>query len=163
MQQIYVLFATSTQRCNVLLDRVEGLTVKSLCNTLCEIRVKSVKAIRYQAPRLRSALLELSEDRGILKKEKIVVQTPRIGVMQKIIWSGWQLWFYTWYGHLAWHFIWRKYSDQEVAIIIHVHWVYLTTHRRYKELVSHIYLIPIEMKCLLLVQSLPKILHLKWV
>lgn len=85
MQKIYVLFATSTQRCNVLLDRVEGLTVKSLCNTLCEIRVKSVKAIRYQAPRLRSALLELSEDSGILKKEKIVVQTPRIGVMQKII------------------------------------------------------------------------------
>ena len=62
VQRIYVLFAGSTKRWKVLLDHVEGLTGKSLSNTRWESRIKSVKAIRYQAPQLRSALLELSED-----------------------------------------------------------------------------------------------------
>jgi hypothetical protein len=62
VQRIYVLFSGSTKRWKVLLDHVEGLTVKSLSNTHWESRIKSVKAIRFQAPQLRSALLELSED-----------------------------------------------------------------------------------------------------
>ena len=50
VQRIYVLFAGSTKRWKVLLDHVEGLTVKSLSNTRWESRIKSVKPIRYQAP-----------------------------------------------------------------------------------------------------------------
>jgi hypothetical protein len=46
----------------VLLDHVEDLTVKSLSNTRWESRIKRAKAIRFQAPQLRSALLEISED-----------------------------------------------------------------------------------------------------
>uniref|UniRef100_A0A8I6XVA6 DUF4371 domain-containing protein n=1 Tax=Hordeum vulgare subsp. vulgare TaxID=112509 RepID=A0A8I6XVA6_HORVV len=70
VQRIYVLFAGSTKRWKVLLDHVEGLTVKSLSNTRWESRIKSVKAIRYQAPQLRSALLELCEDGDTEPKDR---------------------------------------------------------------------------------------------
>ncbi|KAI3702674.1 hypothetical protein L6452_28423 [Arctium lappa] len=59
VQRIYTLFSSSTKRWKVLVDNVSNLTVKSLCNTRWESRVKSVKAIRFQAPQIRSALLEL--------------------------------------------------------------------------------------------------------
>ena len=75
VQRIYVLFASSTKRWSVLLEHVKNLTVKSLSSTRWESRIKSIKAIRYQAPELRSALLSLSEDTTL---------KPRIGVMQKI-------------------------------------------------------------------------------
>ena len=57
VQRIYSLFANSTKRCKVLLDNVPDLTVKSLCNTRWESRIKSVKAIKFQAPQIMLALL----------------------------------------------------------------------------------------------------------
>jgi hypothetical protein len=70
VQRIYVLFAGSTKRWKFLLDHVEGLTVKSLCNTRWESRIKSVAAIRYQAPQLRAALLALSKDKDVEAKDR---------------------------------------------------------------------------------------------
>ncbi|XP_010436243.1 PREDICTED: zinc finger MYM-type protein 1-like [Camelina sativa] len=61
LQQIYTLFSSSTKRWKILIDNVPNFTVKSLCNTRWESRIKSVKAIRFQAPQVRSALLELYE------------------------------------------------------------------------------------------------------
>uniref|UniRef100_A0A453MHD6 DUF4371 domain-containing protein n=1 Tax=Aegilops tauschii subsp. strangulata TaxID=200361 RepID=A0A453MHD6_AEGTS len=61
VQRIYILFAGSTKRWNVLLKHVPSLTVKSLSNTRWESRIKSVTAIRYQAIELRSALSELRD------------------------------------------------------------------------------------------------------
>jgi hypothetical protein len=61
VQRIYVLFSSSTKRWKVYLDHIPSLTVKSLCNTRWESRIKSVKAIRYQAPQLRLALSQLRE------------------------------------------------------------------------------------------------------
>ena len=70
VQRIYVLFSGSTKRWNVLLEHVLDLTVKSLSNTRWESRIKSVRAIRYQALQLRSALLWLSEDGDTEPKDR---------------------------------------------------------------------------------------------
>ncbi|XP_062232383.1 uncharacterized protein LOC133929596 [Phragmites australis] len=70
VQWIYVLFSGSTKRWKVLLEHIPSLTVKSLCNTRWESRIKSVKPIRYQAPELRSALLSLREADDTDPKDK---------------------------------------------------------------------------------------------
>jgi hypothetical protein len=62
VQRIYVLFSGATKRWNVLLEHVPDLIVKSLSNTRWESHIKSVRAIRYQAPQLWSSLLWLSKD-----------------------------------------------------------------------------------------------------
>ena len=70
VQRIYVLFAGSTKRWNVLLKHVPSLTVKSLSNTRWESRIKSITAIRYQATELRSALSELRHASDTEPKDK---------------------------------------------------------------------------------------------
>ena len=59
MQRIYLLFANSTKRWKILLDNAPDLTMKSFCKTRWESRIRSVKAIRVQAPQIRLALLQL--------------------------------------------------------------------------------------------------------
>ena len=56
MKYIYSLFANYTKIWKFLLHNVPELIVKSLCNTRWESRIKSVKAIRFQAPQTRLAL-----------------------------------------------------------------------------------------------------------
>lgn len=70
VQRIYVLFSSSTKRWDVLINHVESLTVKSWSNTRWESRIKSVKAIRFQAPKIRSALLQLSKDKDVEAKDR---------------------------------------------------------------------------------------------
>ncbi|XP_057469600.1 uncharacterized protein LOC130758655 [Actinidia eriantha] len=50
------------QRYDILTSNVEHLTVKPLSQTRWEARVESVKAIRYQAPQIRDALLQLANN-----------------------------------------------------------------------------------------------------
>nr|KAJ0219733.1 hypothetical protein LSAT_V11C200070050 [Lactuca sativa] len=64
IQRIYSIFASSTQRWKILQDNISNLTLKSLSQTRWESRVESVKAIRFQAPQLRKALLQLSKSCG---------------------------------------------------------------------------------------------------
>ncbi|KAK2377433.1 hypothetical protein QL285_078107 [Trifolium repens] len=61
IQRLYSLFSGSIERWKILLDNVLGLTMKYLSNTRWESRIKSVKAIRFQCPQIRLALLELYE------------------------------------------------------------------------------------------------------
>ena len=68
VQSIYTLFSGSPKRWKILTDNVPGLTVKSLSNTCWKSRIKSVKAIRFQAPQIRITLLKMhgsKDDLGI--------------------------------------------------------------------------------------------------
>ncbi|XP_019083998.1 PREDICTED: uncharacterized protein LOC104792657 isoform X2 [Camelina sativa] len=57
VQRIYTIFSSSTKRWNVFLKHISCFTVKNLSNTKWESRIKSIKAIRYQAPQLSSTKL----------------------------------------------------------------------------------------------------------
>ncbi|XP_074310409.1 uncharacterized protein LOC141646409 [Silene latifolia] len=70
VQRIYALFSGSSKRWKILRDNVPDFTLKFLSNTRWESRIKSVKAIRFQAPELRLALSLLYESRDSDAKSK---------------------------------------------------------------------------------------------
>lgn len=61
VQRIYTLFSSSTKRWKFLTDNVKNFSVKSLSNTRWESRINSVKAIRFQAPQIKLALINLAK------------------------------------------------------------------------------------------------------
>ncbi|KAF5797875.1 putative transcription factor and/or regulators TTF-type(Zn) family [Helianthus annuus] len=62
IQRTYTIFASSTKRWKILQDCLPKLTLKPLSQTRWESRVESVKAIRYQAPQIKKALMKLYSD-----------------------------------------------------------------------------------------------------
>lgn len=62
IQKIYVFFSASTSRWGVLLNHIEGLTLKPLSTTRWESRVDAVKPFRYQIGNIFDALVEIYED-----------------------------------------------------------------------------------------------------
>ena len=60
LQRIYSLFSSSTKRWKILQDNISMLTLKSLSQTRWESHIESVKAIKYQTPKIRDALIQLA-------------------------------------------------------------------------------------------------------
>ena len=77
LQHIYSLFSSFTKIWKILKNNICNLTVKSLSQTRWESRIESIKAIRYQASKIRDALLELeetSEDPKIKSEAKCLAE-----------------------------------------------------------------------------------------
>ncbi|PWA27062.1 hypothetical protein CTI12_AA627920 [Artemisia annua] len=66
IQCIYIIFANSSKRWQILKNNVKGLIVKPLSITRWESRVESVKAIRFQISDIREALLQVASDNDSL-------------------------------------------------------------------------------------------------
>jgi hypothetical protein len=59
IQRIYIIFAKSTKRWQILKDNITWLTLKSVSPTRWESHVESVKAIRFQYADIQEALLQV--------------------------------------------------------------------------------------------------------
>ncbi|KAL5142515.1 Zinc finger MYM-type protein 1 [Glycine soja] len=93
LQRIYSLFASSTKRWKILQDNVSKFSVKSLSQTHWESRIESVKAIKFQASKVRDALTELSincEDLK-LKSEAMSLATHELEDFEFLL--GMNIWY----------------------------------------------------------------------
>jgi hypothetical protein len=69
VQKVYTLFSGSTHQWDIFRTYVKGLSPKALLVTRWESHIESVKVIRSQAPKLRDALIEISNS----SKEDVVM------------------------------------------------------------------------------------------
>ena len=93
LQCIYSLFASSTKRWKILQDNVSKFSVKSLSQTRWESRIESVKAIKFQAPKVRDALTELSKncEDPKLKSEAMSLATHELEDFEFLL--GMNIWY----------------------------------------------------------------------
>ncbi|KAM6571162.1 hypothetical protein CsatA_015242 [Cannabis sativa] len=93
LQRIYSLFSSSPKRWTILKNNISTLTVKSLSQTRWESRIESVKAIRFQAPKIRDVLLELAEssDDPKVKSEAKCLATFELENFEFLL--GMTIWF----------------------------------------------------------------------
>ena len=87
------MFASSTKRSKILQDNVSKFSVKSLSQTRWESRIESVKAIKFQAPKVRDALTELSKncEDPKLKSEAMSLATHELEDFEFLL--GMNIWY----------------------------------------------------------------------
>ncbi|KAL5191809.1 Zinc finger MYM-type protein 1 [Glycine soja] len=93
LQCIYSLFASSTKRWKILQDNVSKFFVKSLSQTRWKSRIESVIAIKFQAPKVRDALTELSKncEDPKLKSEAMSLATHELEDFEFLL--GMDIWY----------------------------------------------------------------------
>ncbi|GKB66542.1 zinc finger MYM-type protein 1-like protein [Tanacetum coccineum] len=81
IQRIYIIFANSSKRWQILKDNVKGLTLKTLSTTRWESRVESVKAIKFQLSNIREALIQVSEkyNDSVIQSQAKSLATNKLG------------------------------------------------------------------------------------
>jgi len=95
LQRIYSLFVSSTKQWKILQENVSKFSVKSLSQTRWECRIKSSKAIKFQATKIRDTLVQLlktSEDPKI-KSEAICLTTYEMKNFEFLL--GMNIWYDT--------------------------------------------------------------------
>lgn len=93
IQHIYTLFSSSTKRCKIFKDHVQGLTLKPLSHTHWESHVESVKPIKEQTSKIRDGLInfaDISEDPRV-KSEAESLATYELGNFEFLI--GMVIWY----------------------------------------------------------------------
>ncbi|KAL5127883.1 Zinc finger MYM-type protein 1 [Glycine soja] len=93
LQRIYSLFASSTKLWKILQDNASKFSVKSLSQTRWESRIENVKAIKFQAPKVRNALSELSKncEDPKLKSEAMSLATHELEDFEFLL--GMNIWY----------------------------------------------------------------------
>jgi hypothetical protein len=92
VQRIYTLFSSSTKRWKVFKENVNGLTLKPLSQTRWESHIESVRAIRFQIPQIKEALLQLANvDDPKTKSEAECLATYEIENFEFLL--GMIIWF----------------------------------------------------------------------
>ncbi|KAH1190120.1 hypothetical protein GmHk_20G057756 [Glycine max] len=93
LQHIYSLFSSLTKRWKILQENVCKFSVKSLSQTRWECRIESVKAIKFQAQKIKDAAVQsskTSEDPKI-KSEVICLATYEIENFEFLL--GMNIWY----------------------------------------------------------------------
>ncbi|XP_073153376.1 uncharacterized protein [Henckelia pumila] len=87
------VFSNSTKRWSILLDCLDNLTLKSLCNTRWKSHIESVKAIKSQVGQIREALLKVADltDDARLSREARLLATHELSsfefLLSLVIWE----------------------------------------------------------------------------
>ena len=73
----YILyFLLQQKKWKILQDHIPSLTLKSLSQTQWKSRIESIKALRFQTPQIRDALLKLGEINDLkIKREANCLET----------------------------------------------------------------------------------------
>ncbi|KAL5191766.1 Zinc finger MYM-type protein 1 [Glycine soja] len=90
LQRIYSLFTSLTKRWKILQENVSKFLVKLLSQSRWECRIESLKAIKFQAPKIKDALVQLSktsEDPKI-KSEVICLATYEMENFEFLLENG---------------------------------------------------------------------------
>lgn len=84
VQNLFVFFAGSTKRWEVLMRHLPSLTLKPLSNTRWESRIDALNPLRYQLSEVHEALMDIVEDPNLTGSSGNVVKAEAQGLAKNI-------------------------------------------------------------------------------